>query len=255
MSKGREWIRKYARRDNWFGFTCSVFVYLFRKGPRETRELIAERHRRNRERRNAWRLLQIPEEEFRHQRETPFDAPVLISVITPLYNTPAPFLREMIESVLAQTYPCWELCLADGSDDAHGEVGEICHEYAARDPRVKYKKLQKNEGISANTNACLQMASGDYAALLDHDDLLMPNALLNARMQSSLQVRISFTQTNMFLFLPPSRLFYEPISSRTSLPNPCLQIITSAIYLFSALRCWKRPADSVRNLTAVRITT
>ena len=83
----------------------------------------------------------------------------------------------MIESVIAQTYGDWELCMADGSDEEHSYVGDICREYSKKDSRILYKKLDKNLGISANTNACLDMATGDYIALLDHDDLLHPAAL------------------------------------------------------------------------------
>ena len=103
------------------------------------------------------------------------------SILTPLYNTPEAFLREMIESVLAQTYENWELCLADGSDDAHAYVERVVREYMARDncsrPRIVYKRLAENKGISENTNACLAMAGGDYIGLLDHDDILHPEAL------------------------------------------------------------------------------
>ena len=103
------------------------------------------------------------------------------SILTPLYNTPETFLREMIESVLAQTYENWELCLADGSDDAHAYVERVVREYMARDnrsrPRIVYKRLAENKGISENTNACLVMAGGDYIGLLDHDDILHPEAL------------------------------------------------------------------------------
>ena len=83
----------------------------------------------------------------------------------------------MIESVQAQTYQNWELCLADGSDDAHAYVGEICREYAAKDSRIVYKKLEKNGGIAENTNRCLEMATGEFVAPFDHDDLLHPCVL------------------------------------------------------------------------------
>ena len=111
------------------------------------------------------------------QKNTVFDRMVKVSVLTPLWNTPENFLREMIESVQAQTYQNWELCLADGSDDAHAYVGEICREYAAKDSRIVYKKLEKNGGIAENTNRCLEMATGEFVAPFDHDDLLHPCVL------------------------------------------------------------------------------
>lgn len=117
------------------------------------------------------------EAERKKQRETKFSRDIKISILTPLYNTPEKFLREMIESVQAQTYENWELCLADGSDPGHQNVGDICMEYAAKDKRVRYSKLEKNGGISANTNECLKLATGDYIGLFDHDDLLHPAVL------------------------------------------------------------------------------
>lgn len=117
------------------------------------------------------------------EETTVFPKDVTFSILVPLYNTPERFLREMIESVTAQTYGKWELCLADGSDDAHDFVGRICQEYRQKDSRIKYQKLAKNEGISSNTNECYKMATGNYIALFDHDDLLHP-CVLFAYMQA-----------------------------------------------------------------------
>lgn len=109
-----------------------------------------------------------------NQERHVFPNPVTFSVVVPLYNTPLNLLNEMIASVRAQTYPHWELCLADGS----GEPLEAAVlEAAAGDARVKYRRLANNGGISANTNACIDFASGDFIALLDHDDLLHEAAL------------------------------------------------------------------------------
>ena len=120
----------------------------------------------------------FPTEEVRKQQEeTVFEKNVKISILVPLYNTPENFLREMIGSVTWQTYANWELCLADGSDDTHKEVGVICRELAEKDNRIKYKKLEKNEGISGNTNECLKLATGEYIGLFDHDDILHPCVL------------------------------------------------------------------------------
>ena len=113
------------------------------------------------------------------QRETVFERNVKISILVPLYNTPKDFLKEMLDSVVNQTYENWELCLADGSDGEHAYVGEVCREYTERSGgnRIVYKKLAKNEGISGNTNACYAMATGEYIGLFDHDDILHPCAL------------------------------------------------------------------------------
>lgn len=97
------------------------------------------------------------------------------SILVPLFNTPENFLKEMIDSVINQTYESWELCLVDGSDDEHSYVGQMVADYA--DERILYQKLDKNYGISGNTNKCLELATGDYIALFDHDDVLHPSVL------------------------------------------------------------------------------
>ena len=119
------------------------------------------------------------EERARKEREQVFERMVKISILVPLWNTPENFLREMIESVTAQTYQNWELCLADGSDGDHTYVETIVQEYQEKDcrGRILYKKLEKNEGIAGNTNRCLAMATGEYIGLFDHDDILHPSAL------------------------------------------------------------------------------
>lgn len=116
-------------------------------------------------------------EQTAEMRAHKFPKEVVFSILVPLYNTPKRFLREMIESVLAQTYDGWQLCLADGSDAAHAYVGEICQKYQECDGRIAYRKLEKNEGISGNTNACYEMADGNYIGLFDHDDVLHPCVL------------------------------------------------------------------------------
>ncbi len=111
------------------------------------------------------------------QRETKFEKMVKISILVPLYNTPLNFLEEMINSVKSQTYQNWELCLADGSDSEHNEVEARCKEFIKEDKRIVYRRLEKNEGISGNTNQCYTMATGEYIGLFDHDDVLHPAAL------------------------------------------------------------------------------
>lgn len=120
-------------------------------------------------------------EQIEEQRNTKFPGEVKFSILVPLYNTPKKFLTEMIDSVVAQTYENWELCLADGSDGEHAYVGEICREYCQRDSRIVYQKLASNEGISGNTNECYKMATGNYIGLFDHDDILHPCVLFEYR--------------------------------------------------------------------------
>ena len=102
------------------------------------------------------------------------DAP-LISIVVPLYNTPHNFLEELLDSVVNQTYRNWELCMVDAGQDE--EVGSIVKARARTDARIRYQKLEKNEGIAGNTNQGFAIAKGEYIALLDHDDILHPCAL------------------------------------------------------------------------------
>lgn len=119
----------------------------------------------------------ITEKCRREQESFEFNETPKISILVPLYNTPIKFLNEMISSAQAQTYKNWELCLADGSDDEHLDVQQAVLKKQESDKRILYKKLEKNLGISNNTNACIEMATGEYIALFDHDDLLHPSAL------------------------------------------------------------------------------
>lgn len=117
------------------------------------------------------------DDQYREEQQATFSRSVKFSILVPLYNTPEAYLTVMIDSVARQTYGNWELCLADGSDAEHAYVGKICKRLARRENRIKYRKLDENRGISENTNACLEMATGDYIGLFDHDDLLHPSAL------------------------------------------------------------------------------
>lgn len=119
----------------------------------------------------------VSPEALQEQRKTQFCSAPLISIVVPLYNTPENFLKEMLSSVCAQSYENWQLCLADGSNDSsvtENTVKLYCNQYPQK---IKYQRLEKNRGISANTNECIKMADGDFIALLDHDDVLAPDAL------------------------------------------------------------------------------
>ena len=100
----------------------------------------------------------------------------LISIVVPVYNTPETYLREAIDSVLAQVYPHWELCIADDCSP-NERVREVLREYATRDSRIKLEFRQENGHIVHASNSALALATGEFVGLLDHDDLLEPHAL------------------------------------------------------------------------------
>lgn len=111
------------------------------------------------------------------QREHTFARTPKISVVVPVFKPPAKYLEALIQSVLAQTYPHWELCLADASPAAEPTTRRILEKFAAADPRVRVEFLPENRGIAGNTTAALALATGEYVAFADHDDTLAPFAL------------------------------------------------------------------------------
>ena len=121
-----------------------------------------------------WEKYAPTEMELDVQRSTVFEYNPKFSIVIPLYNTPKPFLKELIKSVMYQTYPHWQLCLADGSET--NELEAYVKEYSNYDSRVCYKFLGYNRGISDNTNGAMEMAIGDFIAFSDHDDLLTLDA-------------------------------------------------------------------------------
>ena len=177
----REKVRKLARGKNGFGFFCSALLCLKREGGKETAALI-RRHREEKafERATRKSLRPDPAERERRKRDSEMAAGPVFSIAVPVFNPPEDFLREMIRSVQEQDWQKWELLLADGSDGAHSGARRICEEAVSGDPRIRYQKLERNGGISENSNAAMAMAAGDYIVLLDQDDLLVPAALWEA---------------------------------------------------------------------------
>ena len=144
----------------------------------------------------------VTAERRNREESTVFPENIKFSILVPLYNTPIKFLDEMIESVKAQTYKNWELCLADGSDEEHGDVRSRVESYMKDDKRIVYRKLEKNLGISENTNACIAMSTGDYIALFDHDDILHPSALFE-NMKAICEHGADFIYTDEATFVSP----------------------------------------------------
>lgn len=149
-------------------------------------------------------------ETLRAQAEEMEGAKLCFSILVPVYNTPENYLMEMIESVLAQSYPNYQLCIADGSDKAHKYVKRICKGYADFDSRICYKRLKSNEGIASNTNEALDMAKGDYIVLFDHDDLLHPEALYHvAKAIEETGAEYVYTDEAVFYNESMSRIIYH----------------------------------------------
>lgn len=113
-------------------------------------------------------------DELEKQRETTFEFMPKISIVVPMYNTPEKYFKELLESITEQTYENWELCLADGSPEKAEYLEDLIQPLG---DKIKYKLLSENKGISGNSNEALKLATGDFIALLDHDDIIPKFAL------------------------------------------------------------------------------
>ena len=153
------------------------FKYLKKFGIRQTIRRLRLGYAPRDNRYDEWfRAHRITAEELKQQKKHTFAYNPKISLLVPTFNTPLPLLKEMIETVQNQSYKNWELCIADGSnpDDL---ARQAIKEYAAKDKRIQVTYLDQNYGISGNTNKALEIATGDYTAMYDHDDFLELNAL------------------------------------------------------------------------------
>lgn len=176
MSKGKlEWGRILKKLSP---YTIQKgYRYLKHYGPKEFWIRLHERFEPEEVPYGPWYEAYRPTEaDLDKQRKRVWKYSPKISIVVPAYKTPEKFLREMMDSLREQTYSNWELCIANASpEDASMEF--TLKEYSSFDSRIVWKKLDKNLGIAENTNAAFAMATGDYIGLLDHDDLLAPNAL------------------------------------------------------------------------------
>ena len=118
----------------------------------------------------------VSEEELAIQRNKEFPYMPLFSILVPVYNTPIPYLREMLDSVRNQTYQKWQLCIANANPE-NEDVARILNQYIEMDKRIQVVNVPENLGIAQNTNKALSIAKGDYIGLLDHDDMLAADAL------------------------------------------------------------------------------
>ena len=177
------WPMRYAvskSRQIWHTFPLFVFLH-------DLRAMGVEGVREQARARREYAVL-FPSKTLRADRFAPVELLVMqashqpggeagpkISIVVPLYNTPLNFLEELLDSVVNQTYRNWELCCVDAGQDT--AVGQHVQARAKAEPRIRYQKLTENEGIAGNTNHGFELATGDYIALLDHDDILHPCAL------------------------------------------------------------------------------
>ena len=156
---------KYYKKRHGLKMTIKKCIYILKNG-RAVNNLATETEK------DAYQLwIQNNEptfEELEKQKEHKFKISPKISLIVPMYNTPVNFFEELVESLRNQTYKNWELCLADGSNEKNEQLLAIIN----KDKRIKYKFLNENKQIAGNTNEAIKMATGDYIALFDHDDLL-----------------------------------------------------------------------------------
>ncbi len=143
--------------------------FLLKKGPAACKERWIRRYETKENKYMRW----LEEHRKAWQPGPERKAGPLISIVVPLYNTPANYYKQMVDCVLAQTYPNWQLCLADGSTDGADRQKPL-----PKDDRIRYQKLEQNLGISGNSNAALSLAEGQWIALMDHDDFIEPTALV-----------------------------------------------------------------------------
>lgn len=123
----------------------------------------------------AWKSFFATEEELRKWSKEEFEKKPKLSILIPMYYTPIEFFKELMECIQGQIYTNWELCLADGSGQ-DTDAYEYVKKLQETDNRIKYKRLASNGGISENTNAALDMATGEFIVLCDHDDLITRDA-------------------------------------------------------------------------------
>jgi GT2 family glycosyltransferase len=191
-TRRRRWVRAIAKR------AMGVGKWLFRGRAARNGPTPEQRHQ----------FVSTPPEEYKRwiaaheptgselelQRKKKYDRTPKFSIVVPVYNPPAEYLDAMLASVAAQTYPHWQLCVADASTDPH--VRPILEKFAAAEPRARVQFLESNRGIAGNSNAAVELADGDWVCLLDHDDTLAPFALHELAEAVQLDADIDFIYTD-----------------------------------------------------------
>lgn len=216
------------------------FYYIRNRGWKEFKRIYNERVGKKEIVYQEWLKWNSPSRaELRKQRKATFERMPKISIVVPTYRTPEKFLREMLDSVVNQTYSNWELCLGDGSMD--DSVIPILEEYHSRDSRIVYKRLDDNYGISGNTNGALELATGDFIALLDHDDLLTPDALYEVVKAINVDKDVDVVYTDEDKVSLDLKTYFEPHFK----PDFNIDLLRSCNYICHFFVADKRIVDKV----------
>lgn len=216
------------------------FYYIRNRGWKEFKRIYNERVGKKEIVYQEWLKWNSPSRaELRKQRKATFERMPKISIVVPTYRTPEKFLREMLDSVVNQTYSNWELCLGDGSMD--DSVIPILEEYHNRDSRIVYKRLDDNYGISGNTNGALELATGDFIALLDHDDLLTPDALYEVVKAINVDKDVDVVYTDEDKVSLDLKTYFEPHFK----PDFNIDLLRSCNYICHFFVVDKRIVDKV----------
>lgn len=182
--------------------------YLKRYGFAKTLKRIKKGYQPNDDYDIWFKAHRVTEAELEQQRNTTFAYNPRISLLVPTYNTPINLLHEMVDTVIDQSYGNWELCIADGSSPDNPARKEI-EAYAKKDQRIKVVYLDKNYGIAGNTNKALELATGDYIAMYDHDDFLELNALFEiVKVLNEKKYDILYTDEDKFSMT--TKMFEDP---------------------------------------------
>lgn len=172
------------------------------------------------------------------------DSSPLFSVVVPLFKTPLDFFKDMANSVVAQTYPKWELVLVNASPEDQ-ELGSLVRNYAESDSRIKVVELAENLGITENTNKGIEASSGDYICFFDHDDVLEPDILFEyaARIIGNAKVDLLYCDEDKLF---PNGTYGTPIFK----PDFSLDMVRDNNYICHLLTVRKGAYDQVEPSTA-----
>ena len=163
---------------------------------------------------DKWRIERLPgKDELEAQRRAHFEYEPVISLVVPLFRTPERYLKELVDCVRSQTYSKWELILADGSRSDHDEsspMKDILYDIAGSDGRIHVTELSHNMGISGNTNAGIELATGEYIAFMDHDDTIEPDAFYECVKAINTQGRPELIYSDQDKVDENSKKYFEP---------------------------------------------